>query len=59
MHPDIQFFKVLIFLFGERESMRMSRGGAERGTEKIPGMFHAVSEKPNAGLEPMNCDVMT
>ena len=39
--------------------MRMSRGGAERGTEKIPGMFHAVSEKPDAGLEPMNCEIMT
>ena len=33
-------------------------GGAEGGTENVK-QVHTVSVKPNVGLEPMNCEVMT
>ena len=31
----------------------------ERGTERIPSRFRAVSREPNMGLEPTNCEIMT
>ena len=40
----------------------MSRGGAERegDTESKAGSrLRAVSAEPDAGLEPMNCEIMT
>ena len=40
----------------------MSRGGAETegGTESEAGFrLRAVSTEPDAGLEPVNCEIMT
>ena len=37
----------------------MSRGGAERGRERIPSRLHTISAEPDAGLEPTNRDIMT
>ena len=40
----------------------MSRGGAERegDTESKAGSrLRAASTEPNAGLEPMNCEIVT
>ena len=52
-----------MFIYVERESERgrkkVSRGGAERGRERIPSRLHAVSAEPDLGLEPMNCESMT
>ena len=48
-----------MFIFRERESE--SRGGAERGRERerIPSRLHSVSAELDAGLELMNCEIMT
>ena len=37
----------------------MSRGGAEREGERIPSRLHAVSAEPDAGLDLINCEIMT
>ena len=37
----------------------MSRGGAERGRERIPSRLHAVSPEPHVGLELRNREIMT
>ena len=37
----------------------MSRGGAERGKERVPSRLHAVSTEPNVGLEHTNHEVTT
>ena len=36
----------------------MSREGAERGREKIPSRLHTVRAEPNAGLEPVNHEII-
>ena len=46
-----------MFIYSERERELVSRGGAER--DRIPLRPHTVSEELNAGLEPMNCEIMT
>ena len=55
------FFNVYSFLSdGERQSV--SRGGAEREGDKeskAHSKLLAVSTEPDAGLEPMYCEIMT
>ena len=36
----------------------MSREGTERGREKIPSRLHTVRPEPNAGLEPVNHEII-
>ena len=43
----------------DRESERASRGGKERGRERIPSRLHIVSTEFNAGLELRNHEIMT
>ena len=59
----IKIFYVYIFL-RERECTRAhtSGGGAERegDTESEAGSrLRAISTEPDAGLQPMNCEIMT
>ena len=64
MHKDIlsiNLKKINVYLF-VRERKSMSRGGAgrEQNTESEAGFrLWAVSTEPDAGLEPMNCKIMT
>ena len=44
-----------MFIYLERES----RGGAERGRERIPSRPCTVSTEPDAGLELTNCEIVT
>ena len=37
----------------------MSRGGAERGRERIPSRLCRVSTEPDEGLNPTNREIMT
>ena len=43
----------------ERERKHMSRGGAEREGERILSRFCTVILKPNSGLDPTKCEMMT
>ena len=55
----LTYFNVYLFL---RERQGTSRGGAERegDTESEAGFgLQAVSTEPDAGLEPMSCEIMT
>ena len=55
------FFNVY-FYFWDRERQSMSWGGADRegDTESKAGSrLWAVSTEPNAGIKPMNCEIMT
>ena len=40
-----------------RESRR--RAERERGRERIASRLHAISKKPDAGLDPTKCEIMT
>ena len=40
-----------------RESM--GRRGVEREGDRIPSRLRTSSAKPDAGLEPTNCEIMT
>ena len=42
-----------------RDREQVSRGGAERGEERIPSRLHAMSADPNVGLELTNLEIMT
>ena len=56
------FFKCLfIYSVRERGKVCMSEGGAEREGERgrVPSRLCAVSAEPDAGLKPMNCEIMT
>ena len=46
---------------GEREREREFKWGRDRekGRERIPSRVHAVSMEPDAGLNPMNREIMT
>ena len=46
-----------VYLFLEREST--SGAGTERGGQRIRSRLCADSSKPDAGLELMNCEIMT
>ena len=37
----------------------MSRGGTERGRDRIPGRLHTVRAEPDMGLQLTNCEIMT
>ena len=67
------YFTLLVFLtlFLRGECTRVSAGAggvregeggegwAERGRERIPSRFHAVSAEPHEGLGLMNREIMT
>ena len=49
-----------LFIFErERARAQAGEGQREREVERIPSMFHTVSEQPYEGLNPMNCEIMT
>ena len=55
----IIFFNVYLFL---REREHMSWGEAERERDRksqVGSKLRTVSTKPNNGLEPVNCEIMT
>ena len=43
----------------ERAPVHRSRGGAERGRERIPSRLCAVSSEPHPGLELRNREIVT
>ena len=43
----------------ERVRARASRGGAERGRERIPSRLSTASAEPDTGLEPTNREIVT
>ena len=45
----------MFIIYFERES----RGEAERGRDRIPRRFHAISEEPGMGLKLMNHEIRT
>ena len=55
----------MFYLFlRDRESQSMSRGGTEREREtenpkQASGSIQAIRTEPTAGLELMNCEIMT
>ena len=50
------FFK---FIYFERERERENERGADSEGERIPSRLPTVSAKPNAGLDPMNHEIIT
>ena len=48
-----------VYLLILRERAYTSRKGVESRRERVPSRFHAVSTEPNAGLDPMNIEIMT
>ena len=48
-----------IYVFILRERKNASRGGSERGTERIPSGLCTVSMEPDEGLQPTNREIMT
>ena len=55
---DLFIFK-FIYLFRESVCVNEQGRGRERERERIPSRLHTVSIKPDAGLEPTNCEIMT
>ena len=55
------FFFKFTYLFILRERERESKQGRDRekGRERIPSRFHAVSTEPNSGFPLTNCEIMT
>ena len=58
-HPGTPIYLFLREREKERESARKQGRGRERGRERIPSRLHTISTKPNVGLEPTNCDIVT
>ena len=50
---------ILFYFLRERETACEWGRGRERGRQRIPTRLHAVSTEPDAGLEPMSCEIMT
>ena len=48
-----------MLIYFEKEGERASRGGTERGRDRIPSRLRTVREEPNAGLELTNREIMT
>ena len=48
-----------IYLFWEREREHECARGVEKEGQRIPSRFCMVSTKPNAELDPTNCEIMT
>ena len=44
---------------GERETKSKQGADRVRGRERIPSRSHPVSMEPDAGLKPMNCEMVT
>ena len=61
MREKIVFLQLSFFvcLFGERERQHMQGRGRERRSERIPSRLCAVSEEPDVGLHPTNCEIIT
>ena len=53
------FFSLMIYFQREKETEHASGGGAEREGETIPSRLRAVRAESDAGLEPMNREIMT
>ena len=54
------FFKCLFIFERERETAcARVEGQRQRVRQRIPSRLHAVSTEPDAGLEPMNHEIMT
>ena len=51
------FFNILIFLFILRA--HASRGGAERGRDRIQSRLHTASTEPDVGFDLTNCKILT
>ena len=50
---------VYLFIF-ERETREHKQGGQrERGRDRVPSRLHTVHTEPDAGLQLMNCEIMT
>ena len=43
----------------ETETARAGEGQREREKERILSRLHTASTEPDAGLDPMNCEIMT
>ena len=53
-------FKKYLFIYFERERKREGAGwGRERGRERKSQASSTLRENPNAGLEFMNCEIVT
>ena len=52
-------FFFLKFIYFEREGKYKLGRDRERQRERIPSRLHAVSMKPNVGLDFTNCEIMT
>ena len=48
-----------LLIYFERDRDNTSRGGAERGRERILSRLRTVSTEPDEGLKPTNCEIMT
>ena len=48
-----------MFIYFEKEGENTSRGGAERGRERVPSRLCAVSAEPDVGLELTNRESRT
>ena len=54
------YLSVYLFNFErERERARVGEGQRKREGDRIPSRLHTVSAEPDAGLEHMNCEIMT
>ena len=60
-HSQIEkiFLLNFILFLRETETAQVGERQRERGKERIPSRLHAASTEPNAGLELMNCEIMT
>ena len=56
LHFILLFLMFILFL---RDSEREQGRGRERGRERIPSRLCIISAEPDAGLELMNCEIMT
>ena len=55
---SLHFFLSLFIRF-ERESIQVGEGQREREGERIPSRLCTVSAKPDVGLEPTDCEIVT
>ena len=48
-----------MFIYFERDRLRVGEGQRERKRERIPSRPCAVSTEPDVGLDPMNLEIKT
>ena len=53
------FFKCFFLSLREKEHVHMSRGGAERGSQRVQSRLCTENRQPNTGLELKNPKIMT